>query len=101
MGNIRANFKAKKIDGYKRKKYVAKIMYMFMLGYEVDFGYVEAVNLLSSERFSEKQIGYLAMGLFLNETHEMVPLIINSMLNDLTSRTCLALAAPYLPHPCA
>ena len=38
MANIRQNFKAKKIDGYKRKKYVAKIMYMFMLGYEVDFG---------------------------------------------------------------
>ena len=48
---------------------------------------VEAVNLLSSEKFSEKQTGYLAMGLFLNETHEMVPLIINSMLNDLTART--------------
>lgn len=27
------------------------------------------------------------MGLFLNETHEMVPLIINSMGNDLTSRS--------------
>jgi hypothetical protein len=38
MANIRNNFKAKKIDGYLRRKYVAKLCYMFMLGYEVDFG---------------------------------------------------------------
>ncbi len=50
------------------------------------------MNLLSSEKFSEKQTGYLAMGLFLNETHEMVPLIINSMLNDLTARIVFILS---------
>jgi AP-2 complex subunit alpha len=44
------------MDGYNRRKYVLKLLYIFMLGYEVDFGYMEALALQSSEKFSEKQI---------------------------------------------
>lgn len=44
------------MDGYTRKKYVAKILYMYVLGYEPDFGYTEALRLLSSKKFSEKQM---------------------------------------------
>lgn len=45
-----------KMDGYQRKKCVAKILYMYVLGYEPDFGYAEALRLLSSRKFSEKQM---------------------------------------------
>ena len=31
---------------------------MYMLGYEVDFGHMEAVNLISSAKYSEKSVGY-------------------------------------------
>ena len=44
------------MDGYNRKKCVAKILYMYVLGYEPDFGYAEALRLLSSRKFSEKQM---------------------------------------------
>jgi len=44
------------MDGYTRKKCVAKILYMYVLGYEPDFGYAEALRLLSSKKFSEKQM---------------------------------------------
>lgn len=44
------------MDGYGRKKCVAKILYMYVLGYEPDFGYAEALRLLSSKKFSEKQM---------------------------------------------
>lgn len=44
------------MDGYQRKKCVAKILYMYVLGYEPDFGYAEALRLLSSRKFSEKQM---------------------------------------------
>lgn len=44
------------MDGYNRKKCVAKILYMYVLGYEPDFGYAEALRLLSSKKFSEKQM---------------------------------------------
>ncbi len=57
MANIRRAFtENKNINGYQRKKYVCKIIYMYMLGYEVDFGHIEALNLLSSHKFSEKQV---------------------------------------------
>lgn len=57
MGKIRKKFKEDKdMTGYDRRKYVAKIIYMYMLGYEIDFGYMEAVTLLSSNKFQEKLI---------------------------------------------
>ncbi len=57
MAKIRKKFKEEKnIIGYDKKKYVAKILYMYMLGYELDFGYMEAVALLSSNKFQEKLI---------------------------------------------
>jgi AP-2 complex subunit alpha len=57
MAKIRKKFKeAKEVTGYDTRKYVAKIIYMFMLGYEIDFGYVEAVNLLSANKYQEKLI---------------------------------------------
>ena len=45
-----------RLDGYQKKKYVCKLVFMFLLGNDIDFGYQEAVNLLSSSHFSEKQI---------------------------------------------
>ena len=37
-------------------RYVAKIIFTYILGYKVDVGHMEAVNLISSSRYSEKQI---------------------------------------------
>jgi len=87
MAKIRKKFKeAKQVDGYARKKYVSKLMYIYMLGYDIDFGYMEAVTLLSAQKFSEKLTGYLAMAVLLHENHEMLPLVIQSLQNDLQSR---------------
>lgn len=62
------------LDGYQKKKYVlpcmlcvrilkvcpgryvAKIIFTYILGYKVDVGHMEAVNLISSPKYSEKQI---------------------------------------------
>ena len=49
-------FLGDKNDGYQKKKYVCKLLFIFLLGNDINFGYQEAVNLLSSIRFSEKQI---------------------------------------------
>jgi len=35
---------------------VAKIIFTYILGYKVDVGHMEAVNLISSPKYSEKQI---------------------------------------------
>lgn len=98
MANIRKQFtENKNLTGYKKKKYVCKIIYLYMLGYDVDFGHVEAINLLSSSKFSEKQVGYLFIGVLLNEEHQLVPLVVQSISHDLAARSefaqCLALTA--------
>ena len=59
---------------------------MYLLGYEIDVGYMEALSLLSSIKFQEKLIGYLSLSLLLNETHSMIPLLIQQLQNDLQSR---------------
>lgn len=46
----------KTLDGYQKKKYVAKLLFIFLLGHDIDFGHMEAVNLLSSNKYTEKQI---------------------------------------------
>jgi AP-2 complex subunit alpha len=65
------------LDGYQKKKYiystpptsahrvlryVAKVVFTYILGYPVDVGHMEAVNLISSPKYSEKQIvSYLSL----------------------------------------
>lgn len=57
LANIRSKFKGDKtLDGYQKKKYVCKLLFIFLLGHDIDFGQMEAVNLLSSNKYSEKQI---------------------------------------------
>jgi AP-2 complex subunit alpha len=72
-------------------------LYIYILGWNVDFGHLEAVNLISANKYSEKQIGYLAMTLFLHEEHELLHLVVNSIRKDLTDHNelfnCLALHA--------
>eukprot|EP00659_Diplonema_papillatum_P000199 gene199-317_t len=81
---VRQKFKeTKNMKGYDRKKNVCKLLYIFMLGYEVDFGQMEAVQLLTSDKYSEKHIGYLACTLFLNENDELITLITHSVQQDL------------------
>lgn len=57
LAHIRERFlKEASMKGYDRKKYVSKLLYIQMLGYSFDFGHMEAVNLLSSVKYSEKQM---------------------------------------------
>lgn len=97
LANIRQKFKSGSLNGYQKKKYVCKLLYVYIQGYDVDFGHLEAVNLISSPKYSEKQIGYLAVTLFLHEQHELLHLVVNSIRKDLLDHNelnnCLALHA--------
>ncbi|KAL2116412.1 hypothetical protein VTJ04DRAFT_8580 [Mycothermus thermophilus] len=97
LANIRQKFKDGNLSGYHKKKYVCKLLYIYILGWNVDFGHLEAVKLISATKYSEKQIGYLAMTLFLHEKHELLHLVFNSIRKDLLDHNelfnCLALHA--------
>ncbi|KAF9983404.1 hypothetical protein BGZ65_001832 [Modicella reniformis] len=97
MANIRNKFKEGNLSGYDKKKYVCKLLYMYILGWDIDFGHMEAVNLISSPKYSEKQIGYLGITLLMHENSDLVRLVVNSIRKDLDDsneiHNCLALHA--------
>lgn len=85
LANIRQKFSAaEKLNSYNKKKYVWKLVYIFVLGYEVEFGHMEAISLMTSNKFSEKTVGYTAISLMLLPDLEMLTLVINSIKNDLS-----------------
>ncbi|XP_061620975.1 AP-2 complex subunit alpha-2-like isoform X2 [Phyllopteryx taeniolatus] len=87
LANIRSKFKGDKaLDGYSKKKYVCKLLFIFLLGHDIDFGHMEAVNLLSSNKYTEKQIGYLFISVLVNSNSDLIRLINNAIKNDLRSR---------------
>ena len=84
MAKIRKKFTQKtRLTGYGQRKYVWKMVYMQMLGYEVDFGAQEVVNLISSTKFSEKSVGYLAVSILLANVKDLGPLLLNAIRSDL------------------
>lgn len=88
MAKIRKKFQNKSLSGYEKKKYVWKLMYMYILGYDVDFGHLEALNLINSGKYSEKCTGYIATGLIMNEKNvngDHLDMVINSIRTDLLS----------------
>jgi AP-2 complex subunit alpha len=100
MANIRQKFSkaGKALSSYDRRKYVWKIVYTHLLGYEVDFGHIQAIELLAGQTYSEKMCGYLALTLLIKNTDELMNLVVNTMKRDLQSHNpeyfrCLALTA--------
>ncbi|XP_013404280.1 AP-2 complex subunit alpha-2 isoform X2 [Lingula anatina] len=96
LANIRSKFKGDKtLDGYQKKKYVCKLLFIFLLGHDIDFGHMEAVNLLSSNKYTEKQIGYLFISVLVSASSDLMKLVVQSIKNDIVSRNpvhvCLAL----------
>ncbi|XP_076124314.1 AP-4 complex subunit epsilon-1 isoform X1 [Alosa pseudoharengus] len=77
------------------KEMMVRSIYCEMLGYEADFSYIHAIKLAQQGAGLEKRVGYLAVSLFLNENHELLLLLVNTVLKDLQStnliEVCMAL----------
>jgi AP-2 complex subunit alpha len=88
LGKIRGKFTQQKgLSGYQRKKYVWKLLYMYILGYEIDFGHFEAATLINTAKFSEKYTGYIATGILINERDENLhKMIAQSIKEDLVGQ---------------
>jgi AP-2 complex subunit alpha len=84
-------------EPYDRKKYVWKLVYVHMLGIDVDFGHMEMIALVSAPSYSEKLVGYLSVSVMLKNTDATMTLVIQAIKNDLQSTQdpiqCLALSA--------
>ena len=105
LAKIRERFTTEKgLNAYQRKKYVWKLLYIHIRGYEVDFGYQEASALITSTKYDEKYTGYIASGLIIPETQEEVWKSIHySVESDIKSRNeaaqslALSLLATIMP----
>ena len=94
---MRMAFTSGKTSPYDRKKYVWKLVYINMMGYDVDFGHVEMISLVSSPTYAEKLVGYMSTAVMLRNTDPQITLVVQAIKTDLQSTQdpvqCLALCA--------
>lgn len=72
------------LSAYQRKKYVWKLVYIHVLGYDVDFGHPEVLSLVHSPKYSEKHVGYTALSLLLRGDDPMTNSVVSTIRKDLT-----------------
>jgi AP-2 complex subunit alpha len=74
------------MTGYHKKKYIWKLLYMYILGYEIDIGHQDAAFLINCPKFSEKYTGYVATSILINEEQsDIFQSISGSIRSDLNS----------------
>ncbi|KAJ1728973.1 clathrin associated protein complex large subunit [Coemansia biformis] len=64
---------------------VQKLLYIYLLGFPVQFGQLECLKLAASPRFSDKRVGYLGVTLLLDERQDILTLLTNSLKSDMHS----------------
>lgn len=77
----------------KMKEYIIRLVYVEMLGHDASFGYIHAVKMTHDDNLLLKRTGYLAVTLFLNEDHDLIILIVNTIQKDLKSDNYLVVCA--------
>ncbi|KAG7955601.1 hypothetical protein I3843_11G080700 [Carya illinoinensis] len=77
----------------KMKEYIIRLVYIEMLGHDASFGYIHAVKMTHDDSLLLKRTGYLAVTLFLNEDHDLIILIVNTIQKDLRSDNYLVVCA--------
>lgn len=104
INNVRSKFTLS-LNSYQKKKYLCKLMYIYLLGYtdEVQFGLKKAFDLIASSDYGEKQVGYLLVSILYSRSNtslkahleDLLELIGPHLLSDLKSNSddvnCLAI----------
>jgi AP-4 complex subunit epsilon-1 len=75
------------------RELLIRALYVEMLGHDASFSYIHAVNLAQSKNLLVKRIGYLACSLFIDNSSDMVILMIATLQRDLQSKTHLEVLA--------
>ncbi|KAE8617737.1 hypothetical protein XENTR_v10009187 [Xenopus tropicalis] len=95
LANLKVTVSSANTTLRQMKECMVRFIYCEMLGYESGFGYIHAIKLAQQGNLLEKRVGYLAVSLFLHENHELLLLLVNTVLKDLQStnlvEVCMAL----------
>jgi AP-2 complex subunit alpha len=95
LNKIREKFATgKALTGYEKKKCVWKLLYIYILGYRVDFGHNYCADLITSIKFSEKMTGYISMSVLFKDNNPEINIMVNCIRNDLlnTNALCQSMA---------
>eukprot|EP00048_Salpingoeca_helianthica_P015550 m.227341 g.227341 ORF g.227341 m.227341 type:complete len:447 (+) comp17192_c0_seq1:84-1424(+) len=88
LTKIRAAFEnPKKLKGYDRKKYMYKLIMIYLLGHKIAVvGFSEALNLVASAKLREKLTGYLYFSIVMLNTADLTSSVIECMRQDVCGR---------------
>ncbi|OIR58447.1 MAG: AP-1 complex subunit gamma-1 [Amphiamblys sp. WSBS2006] len=74
---------------------VEKLLYSHLLGFRTDFAQTACLNMAGSSVYKEKRLGYMAMGMLVDECSEVYPLVVNLLKKDIADESeevrCLSL----------
>ncbi len=73
------------LDKSRMQEYLLRLVYVEMLGHSASFGYIHAVKLTHEPHITSKKVGYLAVSLMLDDTHDLLILLVNTLQQDLKS----------------
>lgn len=90
---LRALLSSPKMDKGRIKEALLRLMYLEMLGHDASFGHIHAVKACVEPEVAVKRAGYLATTSFLNENHDLIILIVNTVQRDLKSDDYLVVCA--------
>ncbi len=68
----------------KDKEFLVQLIYVEMLGVDVSFGYIKAVEMTASQNISHKKTAYLCCSLCLSPDHEFRVMLVNQIKRDLS-----------------
>ena len=78
------------LTGYEKKKCIWKLLYIHILGYKIDFGLNYSCDLITSNKYSEKMAGYIAMSILFKDINVDIDIMINSIKNDLFNKNAFS-----------
>ena len=85
------------IDKTRTQEYLMRALYVEMLGHTATFAHIHAVKATCEQLITTKKVGYLATALFLDDSSELLILLVNTLQQDLRSQDplCGALRASH------
>lgn len=80
---IRTKLRDDHLSSNKKRENIQKLLYLYILDEPTHFAQVECINLIASDQFVDKRLGYLATSLLLDENQDLLTLLTNILNNDL------------------
>ncbi|KAK8900240.1 AP-1 complex subunit gamma-1 [Tritrichomonas musculus] len=90
----------RKMDPEMRPRVVSKLVFLDMIGQNTAWGQMEAITLMTYDKFSYKKIGYICTGILLDQTAELTVLVTQTLLKDLqnTDPNIIYLALSFIAN---